>query len=123
MRTRQDQREQLPSSDPVELVYRAWCADPRKVAWSQERYPQPPPETVLIPLAQAMWESGLPLISHRLARPRQIRRVRRRWMDTLIQRPFPLWRVDAARHRDGLPFTWESERDLARRTREDAGTS
>ena len=115
MRTRQDQHERLSSGEAIELVYGAWRADPKKVAWSQERYPQPSPEAVLLPLAQAMWESGLPMISHRLARPRQLRRMRRRWIDTLIRRPFHLWRIDAERHRDGRPFTWESERDMAKR--------
>ena len=55
-----------------------------------------------------MWDSAVPIISHYQGRPRQMRRIRRRWIDTLSQQPFARWRNDAESHCAARPFTWET---------------
>jgi hypothetical protein len=115
VRRPQDEPDPFLSADAVDRVYGAWSADPRKVAWAQDRYPQIPSERGLRSVAQAMWESAIPIIGHYRARPRQMRRIRRRWIDTLSQQPFARWRDDAECHHAARPFTWESEKDMAAR--------
>jgi hypothetical protein len=105
----------LQSEDAIEHVHRSWSADPKRVVWSQDRYPELPPELVLRSIARAMWESAIPTIEHYRARPRQLKRMRRRWVDTLSLQPFVRWRNDAECYHDARPFTWESERDMVDR--------
>jgi hypothetical protein len=99
----------------VELLYQAWSADPMKRAWAHDRYPQHSVEFALRSVAHAMWESAVPILSHYEGRPWQMRRMRRRWIDTLTHQPFARWRSAAECHYAARPFTWESERDMAAR--------
>lgn len=110
-----DQPEPLPSKEAVDQLCGAWGADPRKLAWAHDRYPQHPAEFALRSVAQAMWDSAVPIISHHEGRPWQMRRIRGRWIDTLSQQPFARWRNDAECHYAARPFTWESEKDMAER--------
>lgn len=115
MRRLQPQSHPILSNDAIEHVYRAWSADPRKVAWAEGSYPQLPAESVLRSVAEAMWESAVPVIRHYQRRPRQMKRIRRRWIDTLSQQPFARWRDDAESYRTSRPFMWESEKDMVER--------
>jgi hypothetical protein len=113
--TLRDQPQQLRSKDAVDQLCEAWSSDPRKRAWAHDRYPQHPAEVALRSVAQAMWDSAVPIIGHYEGRPRQMRRVRGRWIETLSQQPFARWRNNAESHYAARPFTWESEKDMAAR--------
>jgi hypothetical protein len=115
MRHLQRGPDPLRSEEAVEHLYRTWRADPRRVAWSADRYPDVPTEYVLRALAEAMWASAVPAIARWRTQPRRLRRARRRWLDALSLRPFPRWRCEAERHGDARPFTWESEKEMADR--------
>ena len=105
----------IPSNTAIEHIYRTWSADPRKVAWSQDRYPELPAELALSSIARAMWESAVPTINHYRGRPRQMRRMAQRWIDTLSRQPFARWRDEAECHHDARPFSWESDREMVDR--------
>jgi hypothetical protein len=115
VRVLQARTEAILSKDAIEQVLRAWGADPRKVAWAQTCCPEVPAESALRSVAEAMWDSAVPVISHYRRRPGQMRRVRRRWIDTLSQQPFVRWTDDAESYRAARPFTWESEKDMVER--------
>jgi hypothetical protein len=107
----------LRSQDAIDDLLRAWGADPRRATWSREHDPGVPADVVLRSLAEAMWASALPTIAHYRARPRQLRRMRRRWIEKLCLPSFPRWRHEAECFRDARPFTWESEKEMAARER------
>ena len=115
MRTLQRHPDLFLSNDAIEQIVRAWRADPKKVAWAQDRHPEVPIGAALRAVAEAMWDSAVPIIRHYRSRPRAMRRIRRRWIDTLSQPTFARWRDDAECHRAARPFTWETEKDMAAR--------